>query len=89
MPEIARFFGIVIRMYAEAGGVHHLAHFHAQYQDFGAIFSIEPVQLIAGTMPGRQQRLVEAWAELHPEELLADWRLLASGHLPEPIDPLR
>ena len=56
-----------------------MAHFHAYYQDYAAVFSIGPVELLAGTIPQRQQRLVEAWAELHQEELLADWELLRNG----------
>ncbi|MGH8521333.1 MAG: DUF4160 domain-containing protein [Gammaproteobacteria bacterium] len=42
----------------------------------------------AGSLPRRQQRLVEAWAELHEDELLADWQLLQSGRVPLPIAPL-
>ena len=88
MPELSRFFGIIIRMYMEVGVPHHLPHFHAYYQDDVAIFSLDPVELIAGGVPRRQRRLVEAWAELHQEELLADWTLLQAGELPSPIDPL-
>ena len=88
MPELSRFFGIIIRMYMEVGAPHHLPHFHAYYQDDVAIFSLDPVDLIAGGVPRRQRRLVEAWAELHQEELLADWALLQAGELPSPIDPL-
>ncbi len=88
MPELSRFFGIIIRMYMEVGAPHHLPHFHAYYQDDVAIFSLDPVELIAGGVPRRQRRLVEAWAELHQEELLADWTLLQAGELPSPIDPL-
>ena len=44
---------------------HHLPHFHAYYQDDVAVFSIDPVELVAGEMPRRQIRLVEAWVELH------------------------
>jgi hypothetical protein len=65
MPEIARFFGIIIRMYAEPGAPHHSSHFHAYYQDEVAVYSIDPIDLIGGSLPRRQQRLVEAWAELH------------------------
>ena len=65
MPEPSRFFGIIIRMYAEAGAPHHAAHFHAYYQDNVAVFHIDPVELIAGGIPVRQKRLLEAWAELH------------------------
>jgi len=88
MPELSRFFGIVIRMFAEAGEPHHLPHFHAYYQGDVAIYQLGPVELLAGGLPRRQQRLVEAWAELHEEELLADWRLLQSGSRPLPIEPL-
>jgi len=44
-----------------------------------AVFSISPVALISGSIPQRQQRLVEAWAELHQDELLSDWNLLQEG----------
>jgi hypothetical protein len=89
VPELSRFFGIVIRMFAEAGGVHHIPHFHAYYQDDEAVFSITPVELIGGAVPKRQVRLVEAWAELHQVELQAAWDRLLKGQKPTPIDPLR
>jgi hypothetical protein len=88
MPELSRFFGIIIRMYMEVGGPHHLPHFHAYYQDEIAVFSLEPVELIAGDLPRRQRRFVEAWAELHQDELMVDWRRLQSGQRPLPIAPL-
>ena len=65
MAELSRFFGIIIRMFAEAGGKHNTPHFHAICQKNEAVFSIAPVQLISGVMPTKQQRLVEAWAEIH------------------------
>lgn len=89
MPELSRFFGIIIRMYWEANAPHHHPHFHAYYQDDVAVFSIDPVELIAGSLPKRQQRLAEAWAELHQQELLNDWELLQTGQKPVPIDPLK
>ena len=88
MPELTRFFGIIIRMYAEADAPHHSPHFHAYYQEMAAVFGIEPVELISGAMPRRQQRLVEAWAELHQDELLDDWRRLQTGQRSLPIEPL-
>jgi hypothetical protein len=54
-----------------------------------AIYSIGPIELISGTLPKRQQRLVEAWAELHQSELWADWQRLQMGQRPLPIEPLR
>jgi len=88
MPELSRFFGIIIRMFAEPSERHHTAHFHAYYEEHAAVFSISPVQLVAGSIPQRQQRFVEAWAELHQDELLADWQLLQEGRRPAPIQPL-
>jgi hypothetical protein len=75
-------------MYLEVGTPHHVSHFHAYYQDEVGIYSLDPVELIAGTLPKRQQRLVEAWAELHQSELLASWERLQAGRKPLPIAPL-
>ena len=58
-------------------------------QDAVAIYSISPVELIAGSLPIRQRRLVEAWAELHQAELQQDWTLLHQGQKPRPIEPLK
>ncbi len=88
MPEISRFFGIIIRMFLEAGEPHSVPHFHAYYGDFVGVFGIDPVDLVAGELPHRQRRLVEAWAELHAQELIDDWALLQSARKPDPIKPL-
>jgi hypothetical protein len=88
MPELSRFFGIIVRMYLEVDDPHHLPHFHAYYQDDTAVVGLDPIELIAGTLPRRQRRLVEAWAELHQEELMADWQRLQGGEPPLPIAPL-
>lgn len=88
MPELSRFFGIIIRMYWEANAPHHRPHFHAYYQDEVAVYSISPIEQIAGSLPRRQQRLIEAWAELHQQELSDDWQRLQNGHRPLPIPPL-
>lgn len=88
MPELSRFYGIIIRMFLEAGGQHHRPHFHAYYGEDVGIFSLSPIELIAGVLPRRQQRLVEAWAELHEDELLNDWQLLQAGQPPQAIAPL-
>jgi Domain of unknown function (DUF4160) len=89
MPELSRFFGIIIRMYAEAGGPHHLPHFHAYYQEQVAIYGIDPIDLIAGSLPRQQQRFVEAWAELHQAKLRTSWECLQEGRVPGKIEPLQ
>ena len=73
----------------EAGVEHKTPHFHAYYQNDVAVFSINPIERIAGDIPKRQQRFIEAWAELHQKELVDDWNKLQSGEKPFPIDPLR
>ena len=75
-------------MFVEVQTSHHTPHFHAYYQEHVAVYGIEPVELLAGTLPKRHQRLVEAWAELHQAELAADWDRLQTGHKALPIAPL-
>ena len=89
MPELSRFYGIIIRMFSEPAERHHTPHFHAYHGEHVAVFSISPLALITGSVPQRQQRLVEAWAELHTDELLAAWQLLEEGRKPSPIVPLQ
>jgi hypothetical protein len=89
MPELTRFFGIIIRMFAEPGAPHHRPHFHAYYQNHAGVYAIDSIELIGGSLPLRQQRLVEAWAELHQEELLDNWNRLQHGDFPFRIAPLR
>jgi hypothetical protein len=89
MPELSRFFGIVIRMFVEAGGQHHRPHFHAYYQDQAAVFAVDTIECLGGSLPTAQRRLVEAWTEIHRTELQHDWDLLQSGQPPVKIEPLR
>ena len=64
-------------------------HFHAYFQSAVAVIAVDTVETIAGVLPRTQQRLVEAWAELHQAELLDDWQMLQSGRSPAKIEPLR
>jgi len=75
-------------MYSEVGEPHHLPHFHAYYQDDVWIFYLDPIALMAGRLHTRQQRLVEASAELHQAEPLEDWERLQNGRRPFAIKPL-
>lgn len=89
MSELSRFFGIIIRMRFEPRARHHTPHFHVFYQGYLAAYGISPIELLAGELPRRQRRLVEAWAELHQEELQAAWETLQLGRAPEKIVPLQ
>lgn len=88
MPTISMFYGIIIRMYY-APGEHNPPHFHAYYGDEAATFSLETLEVLEGSLPRKQQRLVQAWAELHLDELRADWRLAMNGETPFKIAPLQ
>jgi hypothetical protein len=85
MPEISRFFGIIIRMYF---GDHNPPHFHAIYQNFTAEYNINTLVVIRGELPPRAHALVLEWASLHREELIEDWRLASEMLEVKKIDPL-
>jgi hypothetical protein len=85
MPQISRFYGIVIYMY---WGDHPPPHFHAHYGSDQAQVRIDPVGLLAGHLPPRILAMVVEWAALHCDELLADWELAQSGISPNEIEGL-
>ena len=68
MPELSRFYGIVITMYSEAGGNHSLPHIHVRYGNMRAVYSLQG-DLLRGKMPSKQHKLVLAWMALHEQEL--------------------
>jgi hypothetical protein len=82
------FFGIIVTMYNEVGGKHNLPHFHAEYQDYEIVISLDG-EVIEGKFPPKKLRLVLAWAEIHGDELRANWKLLEEGRRYFHIDPLR
>lgn len=85
MPEISRFFGIVIAIYWKEHGV---PHFHAKYGGYRASFSIEDMRLLEGKLPPRVMALVVEWAAKHQDELMADWKLAMEKKPLNPIKPL-
>ena len=89
MPTISFFYGIIIQMFFYDNQRHNLAHIHAIYQDDEAVFSIIDGSIIEGAFPARQRKMMEAWIEIHKEELAADWKLAISGQEIFKIDPLR
>lgn len=89
MPAISMFFGIIIYLYFYDDERHKLPHIHAKYQGKDASFSILDGSLLSGELPQAKVRLVQAWIEIHREDLLADWELAVNGQTPFPIEPLR
>ena len=71
LAEISRFYGIVITMYPEAGERHNTPHFHVRYSGDRATLEIATGDVLAGSLPRGQLRLVQAWVELHRSELQA------------------
>jgi len=75
MPTIAMFYGIIIRMYF-APDEHNPPHFHAYYNEFPVTIRLDTLEIMDGSLPRKQLRLVQAWAELHLDELKANWRMV-------------
>ena len=88
MPIISMFYGIIIRMYLIDNLHHNTPHFHAKYAEFEASIGIEEGEVLAGELPRKQLRLVQAWLELHRDDLLVDWEIAVSGENPYKIPPL-
>lgn len=85
MPEVSRFFGIVIRIFFND---HDPPHFHAVYGEYEGLIEIESLAIYRGGLPGRALALVQEWAVIHREELRKDWELARSGRSLDPIAPL-
>ena len=86
MPTISMFYGIIIRMYSR--NEHNPPHFHAHYSGFEAIFDLEG-EITEGKFPKKQTRLVQAWCELHKDELEANWQLALNNEVVFAIEPLK
>ena len=85
MPELSRFYGIVIKMYFAD---HAPPHFHAEYADAEAPRGIETLAIFAGQLPARALTLVTEWAGLHQDELRAAWAKASELEPVDRIDPL-
>ena len=79
MPELSRFYGIIIYMFVKD---HPPPHFHVKYNEFKALINISDGEIIKGLLPRRALRLVQDWAELHQDELMENW-IEASKNNPE------
>ena len=79
MPVIARFYGILIKMYFREHGI---PHFHALYAEYNGVFEIDSLEMIEGDLPNRAQRMVKEWAELYKKDLLGMWETQEYKKLP-------
>ncbi|MBF0537165.1 MAG: DUF4160 domain-containing protein [Nitrospirae bacterium] len=85
MPEVSRFFGIVIMIYYKD---HKPAHFHAKYGQQTGVFTIDELKLIEGYLPKRIASLVIEWAFEHRKELMENWELAMAKKPLRPISHL-
>ena len=89
MPVISMFYGIIVLMYYFDNKKHRQPHLHVQYSDEEAVISIPDGTMLEGTLRAAKLKLVQAWIEIHQEELMADWRLAVNGQSVFKIDPLK
>lgn len=86
MPEICRFYGIIIAMFYDD---HNPPHFHARYGKDKMVIEIQTLKVLEGKIPPRALGLVIEWASQHREELLRDWELSKNNQPLEKITPLK
>jgi len=89
MPIISMFYGIIVQLFFFDNDKHNKPHIHVRYSEFKASIAIETAEILDGEIPQRQLRLVQAWIEIHRDELMADWALAVDGHAAFKIEPLK
>lgn len=86
MPEISRFYGIIIKMFIPD---HGKPHFHVKYAEYEAKIDIETLEIMNGDLPKRTLKLVQEWAKLHSDELAENWENLQKFVTLNKIEPLK
>jgi desulfoferrodoxin (superoxide reductase-like protein) len=89
MAVISMFYGIIIYLYYDDNKRHHLPHIHVKYQDEEVVLSLPEGEILHGKIKANKMKLVQAWIEIHSEELLANWELATTGQTIFKIDPLK
>ena len=88
MPAISMFFGIIVRMQSEKGGKHNKPHIHALYGEYEIVVALDG-EVLEGSIPPKQLKMLEGWMAIHEDELNANWKMLSEGEGFFKIDPLR
>ena len=89
MPVISMFYGVIVLMYYFDNRKHQLPHIHVQYSGEEAVISIPDGEIIEGSIRANKLKLVQAWIEIHQEDLMADWTLAVNGQPVFKIEPLK
>ena len=85
MPEISRFYGIRILIYFDD---HPPCHFHAEYGEYEAVFSIESGEITNGNLPNTAKKLVKQWHKLQKENIYNTWNQIQHDEIFEKVPPL-
>ena len=88
MPTLSMFYGIIVRMYREIDGKHSMPHIHAEYSGNEVVVALDGT-VLEGSIPKNRMKLLDAWMEIHREDLEANWKLLSEGEQFFRIDPLK
>ena len=88
MPAITMFYGIIVRMQSERGGKQHKPHLHAIYGEDELVIALDG-EILEGSIPNRQRKMLEGWMAIHEDELKANWKMLCAGEGYFKIEPLR
>lgn len=88
MLKLCRFFQYCCKMLFSDNDQHHKPHFHVYYAEYEASVGIDG-ELLAGSLPVKQLKLVQAWAAIHEDELYIAWNNAVRNLPIEKIDPLR
>ena len=86
MPELSRFFGVVIKMYFDD---HNPPHFHAEYGEYEALIDVNTLAVIAGRLPSRALGMVIEWASMYQGELRGEWEKAKNMESLGKISPLK
>jgi Domain of unknown function (DUF4160) len=89
MPTLAMFYGVLVSMYFYDNKQHHAPHIHVEYAEFEAALAIEDGEVLSGKLPKNKMKLVQAWMEIHKEDLMVNWKLAVAGEAVFKIEPLR
>ena len=88
MPIISNFYGIIVRIFYSDYEQYNLPHIHIEYSEYDAVFTFDG-KIIKGSLPKKQTKLVQAWIEIHIEELNCLWKLAKNNEQLFKIEPLK
>jgi hypothetical protein len=89
MPVISMFYGVIVALYFFDTGRHKRPHIHVKYQGDEAVVAIPDGEILEGAIQTSRMKLVQAWIEIHRDELMADWELAVNGQEVFKIEPLK